>query len=424
MEKAQRFSEATEILHKKALDLNASVELMSNIKNWCFVHTTKYLPKRNTNGDLYIATSAMAKRFETLRPTVHATLNHIVSDHGYGSWSDAQFVILAPYNDIVTKNGNPVEVSAVDTYWSLSPDKGLILPETTYIIKPDNNGPLFQIGEHGATYKRDNYTEEEIAQIESFIPEQEKDEYECYKTGKISEFEKHTIDIGGYGPLVKKMYENTKDKEAFCRGLFEEKRFEILSKHLRNMVTKLSMQEIGKCWVNNVGSEILATVEETAEKNKLFGCAHNQGHAASVYYRLESFEAFLLGILKTHDIESFNKVDKDISNWANYSVLDYLINNTIDFLKLYEDQYKRFREDLIFSYSGPLENIYFKKIVKNKTIKEYDENLWESIQKQCKEYLEPKYRLWRDEFRNKPENSAFLGKKSNITYDMNEHISR
>ena len=424
MKKAQRFSEATEILHKKALDLNASVELMSDINNWCFVHTTKYLPKRNTKGELYIATSAMAKGFETLRPTVHATLNHIVSDHGYGSWSDAQFVILAPYNDIVTENGNPVEVSAVDTYWSLSPDKGLILPETTYIIKPDNDGPLYQIGKHGATYKCDNYTEEEIAQIESIIPEQEIDEYRCYKTGNIPEIEEKNILLGGYGPLVKKMYENATDKQAFCRGLFEEKRFEILSKHLRNKVTELSMQEIGKCWVNNVGSVILATVEETADSKGLLGCAHNQGHAASVYYHLECFEAFLLGILKVHDKES---LDKKIGDEADLGDLikSYLRDNKpIDFLKLYEGQYKRFRENLIFSYSGPRENIYFKKIVANKTIKEYDENLWESIQKQCNEYLKPKYQLWRDEFRNKNENKAFLEKNFNITYDMNEHISR
>jgi len=365
----------------------------------------------------------MAKGFETLRPTVHATLNHIVSDHGYGSWADAQFVILAPYNDIVTKNGNPVEVSAVDTYWSSSPDKGLILPETTYIIKPDNDGPLFQIGEHGATYKCDNYTEEEIAQIESIIPKQEKDEYISYKTGNITDFEEHTILVGGYGEDVKKMYENAEDKEAFCRDLFKEKRFELLSKHLRNKVTELSMQKIGKCWVNNVGSEILATVEKTAEDNGLFGCAHNQGHAASVYYHLEFFEASLLGILKVHDIESLYKKIED-KKYVKAPILSYLINNEpIDFLKLYEDRYKRFREDLLYTTTC-IEHKYIKEMVAKKTIEQYDKNLWESIQKQCKKYLKPQYQLWRNEFLKKPENRDFLEKNFNVTYDMNEHISR
>ncbi len=423
MEKAQRFSEATEILHQKALDYYASLELMSDMNNWCFVHTTKYLPKRNTNGDLYIATSAMAKGFKTIRPTVHATLNHVVREHGYGSWADAQFVILAPYKDIVTKNGNPVEVSMVDTYWSSSPDKGLILPETTYIIKPDNDGPLFQIGEHGATYKHDNYTEKEIAQIESIIPEQEIDEYISYKTGNISDFEEHNILVGRYGEDVKKDYEDAEDKEDFCRDLFKEKRFELLSKHLRNKVTELSMQKIEKIWVEPYYNGNREIVAKTAEDNGLLGCPHNQGHASSVYFNLEFFEASLLGILKVHDIESLYNETKDTQD-LRYLIMSYLIKNEpIDFLKLYESRYQGFREALL-STTTCIEHKYIKEMRAKETIEQYDKNLWKSIQNQCKEYLEPQYQLWRNEFLKKPENRAFLEKKFNITYDMNEHISR
>ena len=60
------------------------VEYMSDVNNWVLVHATKYMPLKNENGQFYIPTTAMATQFEIPRSTVHFTLNHIVTNHGYG----------------------------------------------------------------------------------------------------------------------------------------------------------------------------------------------------------------------------------------------------------------------------------------------------------------------------------------------------
>lgn len=449
-------------------------DFMTNTGNWCFVHATKYLPRNKSDGTAYIPTTGMATDFQFPRTTVHATLNHIVTSHGYGSWDDAPIVVLAPYNDIVEKNGNPVEVAGTDTYWSLHPDKGLILPESAYVIKPDDNGPLFQIGEHGATYKRGNYTPKQIEQIEELIDNPyDLEEYTRYKTGDLEKWEiERAINSD---ERIRQGYERAKQKgteKDFWRGLFEESRFNILSKYLRDAVVKMSMKQIGKDWINGISdasktSEIIAN---TAEANGIPGNASNKGHLASIYGGIDSFadsieqtlefDVFgVSGIFKT-DIKSLYDVIVE-KGWRENPlvfaiILNLIENQPIDFLKLYQDEYKFERDGKISTEKINLDNeqdlldkydsnyfdqldedsknrqmqlcrdriiehtSYIQKMSTKPTIADYDENLWESVRRHC-ERLASKYQAWRSELIKNPEYKnlvqklrVLIGKTGNI----------
>ena len=181
MTKAKIFTQGIERI--KSDERYIDMDYMADMSHWCAVHVTKYMPKHHNDGTMYIPTTAMATDFDAPRSTVHVTLNHVVTSHMMGSWNDMPIVVLAPYNDVTEKNGNPAEVAGTDTYWSLNPDAGLILPENTYIVQPKNDGPLYQIGEHGATYKRDNYTEEEVERIEYWLNPYDLERYTKYKNG-------------------------------------------------------------------------------------------------------------------------------------------------------------------------------------------------------------------------------------------------
>ena len=211
MTKSDKFRAAIE----KLQDVDIDPEYMADMNNWCVVHVTRYLPFKNIDGSLFIPSTGKATDFRFMRSTVHVTLNHTVQENNGGSWDDTPIVVLAPYTDVVKKNGNPVHVGGLDTFWSVSPDTGLFLPKTAYVVQPDNYGPLYKIGKDGATYKRDNYTEEEIAIIESMLEPEAKEKYMKYKNGDISE--QDVEHLGSIDKRVRKMYESAKDKKAFLR---------------------------------------------------------------------------------------------------------------------------------------------------------------------------------------------------------------
>ena len=140
----------------------SKVDYMANPANWVCVHATEYMPKVNKDGEMYIESTMMATNFEVPRTSVHVTLNHVVKSHSGGDWDGKPIVMLAPYNDLVGKNGNPQQIATEDTFFIPNPDTGLVLPPSTYIVQPgENNDKLFAIGKNMATYKTDNFTKDE-----------------------------------------------------------------------------------------------------------------------------------------------------------------------------------------------------------------------------------------------------------------------
>lgn len=461
-----------EKLREKEVSFEKSMEMMRNTDNWCFVHATRYLPRINPDGTMYIPTTSMATGFKDIRTTVHATLNHIVAAHGYGSWDNVPIVVLAPYKDVVADNGNPVEVSGTDTYWSLNPDVGLVLPKSAYVVKPDNNGPLFQIGENGATYKRENYTDKEIAQIESMLEPDKMAEYIRYKNGDLESWEiQQEIDRD---VRVRKAYENAKDKKAFLCGLFEESRFDILAKYLRDVVVKMSMEQIGMVWVKGVSdvSELSYVISDTAEANGVPGNPSNKGHGNSVYGRIENCAEDIQRVLYAEfdgipsifntDFESLYDVLVNFKNThlglvASAIISDLINEKSIDFLKIYKDFYAKIRETEMSGCENQLEadnaqlqryyDNYFsyldeesknqqinrlKKIISDyrkrlaefgakKTIADYDKNVWESIRRHS-ERISLEYKAWRSELVKHPAYGKLVQKLRDMNSNTNKTI--
>lgn len=449
MTKAEQFRQAIERLESDMQYIGGS-GYMSDMSHWCAVHATKYMPRKNPDGTMYIPSTAMATDFRIPRTTFHVTLNHVVTAHTGGNWNDVPIVVLMPYNDVVKQNGNPAEVAGTDTYWSVNPDTGLVLPESTYIVQPDNDGPLYQIGEHSATYKRDNYTDEEVAQIESLLNPYERDEYMKYKNGEIDQW---GIEHEFYGDKrVKQMYDSAKDKKAFLRGLFEEARFNILSQYLRDAVVKMSMPKLHMTWVNGIsdGGTVSEAIADTAANHGIDSTASNKGHSGSVYAEMEqcffNIDSVLngtgygdsVGILNASDFSELYDIfvfDQGVPLISEI-ISNLVENKPIDFAKVYQDEYSRIiksrisfaeidvewlnkeiRED-IPSYncdenrkqeliSESRDKIlkwseYIKKLSAKKTIGDYDKNLAETIRRHCKR-LNDEYTAWRKNLEKNPE---------------------
>lgn len=256
---------------------------MSDTENWICVHATKYKPKRNKDGLLYINATGPATGYKYPRATVHFTLNQIVHSHMGGNWDATPFVILAPYNGIKEKNGNPREVATEDTFFIPNPDTGLVLPESTHIVRPNNN-MLFSIGEKVSTYKTDNFTNEEIETILPYMHPWDREEYEKYEKCDFTEVEINTILWDHY---TRKIYERRKDKRAFLHGLLSENRITLLTQFLREVVVRKAMEKMGYKYVFSHEDEISGLVAKVARDNGISGDSGNKGHSGSLEHDLE-----------------------------------------------------------------------------------------------------------------------------------------
>lgn len=418
MSKAEEFRNAIDALSAKAggdldrrIQQEQVLDYVRNMDNWLCVHATRYLPLKSGDGDMYIPTTAMATNFEEHpRNTVHFTFNHVVAAHTEGNWDTVPYVILAPYKSVVELNQNPAEVSPTDTYWSVDPDVGLRLPRDAYIVKPDNS-VLFSIGEHGATYKTDNFTDKEIQQIESMLSPKDKETYEKYKNADFADDEIY----GSYGILEilpdvgKKMYAASKDKKAFLRGLYEEAKFEILSTFLRDAVVKLAMDKMGYEYVHyGDACPRSVVVAEVAEANGLNANASDKGHFNSMYWEIEDVYKSLDRVVEgefsndglynqqnTNDL--YNEILSVRKKEYGDIFLDSIINNQpIDFYSLYVERF-----ELMASGVYPL--------TKAKTIAEFDANLDKTVRRNV-DKLTARYKQWLAQIAKWPGYDEFIVK--------------
>ena len=414
MGSAKEFRDAIEYI--KIKNRTPEEQYLSDMNNWVAVHATKYLPLVHKDGMQYIPTTAMATNFEKHpRNTVHFTLNHVVTSHGYGNWDATPYVILAPYKTVVELNKNPAQVSAHDTYWSVDPDKGLVLPKGTFIVRPSND-VLFSIGENVATYKTDNFTDEEIQQIEALMTPYDKGQYEKYKNADFEDYE--IEDMLRFAPdIVKKTYASSKDKKAFLRGMYEETKFEFLTKYLRNAVVKMAMDKMGCRQIDFYDADDNSTVvAEIAENNGLDGAASNKGHSGSIYFAIEESYAglnilfnggiFNYGVYNSKDVDALYNdiVASQRLSYVNL-LIDSIINNKpIDFYEVYV---KRFE----YEVGCRAENGWSKEY---KSIAEFDENFDKTLRKNV-ELLSAKHMQWLAQIRQWPGYAEFIEKLKKLT---------
>ncbi len=294
-------------------------EVMSNPDNWCCVHTTRYMPRYDADGNMIITSLAMATDCEKARQTVHFALNHVVESHNDGNWDDCPYVILTPYQDVVAKNGDPAGLCLTDTYFSTDIDTGLVIPkDSAYLIQPSDNleGQLWEIGEHGAVYKVDHFTDDQIQQVLQLLPPKELKHYNRLLRGDLNEGEIRKA--LGTDPMVKRWYENSSNKQEFLSGLMYEDRMVILTRFLRDFVTRLVMKEKGFEYIDNAlnragghkyiaDSHVGKAIEKVATSKKIpsgTGAHYWSPYgAAGIQREMEEFAKNIAGIVNEKNMD-------------------------------------------------------------------------------------------------------------------------
>lgn len=342
--------EELDSLRGEELRREEALNYMSDMKNWVCVHVTKYEPKKNEDGELYLETTAMATGYKYPRASNHFVLNDVVANNSGGNWDAADIVVLAPFNDVVRKNGNPQEVAVEDTYFIPDPDKGLVLPENTVIIKPDPNCKNWmEVQGNVITYKTDNYTKEEIEDILSFN-EWDKSKYERYQNGDIPEYD---VDrLLGYDKKLKKLYEDAKDKKAFMRGIMEEDKFLILKYLLRDEVMKVALKKMGYEYVIAHEDNTTRKVADIAEAANIQGDSGNKGHSNSVEYELEIRGCALVNLSEKLKSKDYAAISEYLTEFERPMSNDVIANITSDtplpdiqkgFEKVFDDHVERLK---------------------------------------------------------------------------------
>lgn len=317
VDKSETFMHATNMLEKARLDMEQKKKYVSNMSNWICVHATNYMPQQNARGNYFIQTTAMATDNDIARASVHVTLNQIVHSHMAGNWDSVPFIILAPYNDVVEMNGNPSMVASEDTYFIPNPDTGLILPKNACIVKP-NNDTLFTVGEHVSTYKTGNYTEQEIKNILSLMPQHasERAEYIKYDRGEIKEHELRSIFFTD--KKLEQKYEQATDKNIVVREICEQRKIAILTKCLRDAVAVMTMEKMGYKYVLSHEDSVSRQFAETARDSHIPSNSGRTAHSCSLEKVLEANSKRLsdtLSVLKMGDLD-------DIYNAITYEGAD------------------------------------------------------------------------------------------------------
>lgn len=306
--------------------------IAENMNKWLCVHATNYMPRRDRNGNVYIPTTGMATGYKYARATVHFTLNQIVRSHMGGNWDASPIVVLAPYNDIVAKNENPRMVASEDTFFIPNPDTGLILPETTHIVRPDN-GRLFNIGEHVSTYKTDKFTDQEIETILSLVPQYVRQEYERYANAELNEYE--TKDLL-HDDIVKRAYDTAQDKRMFVRGLFEETRMVMLTNFLRVAVVRMAMNKMGYQYVLAHENAFSNAVANTANAHGIRATGDNKGHSGTLERTFEETGLRYLDLIRLWNMGDIGEIYEACVH--NYMSPQFIIGDAgVDVYQSYVD---------------------------------------------------------------------------------------
>ena len=375
-----QFNKANDNLNKIMLENDELY--MADKKNWLLVHCTHYMPRINKNGELFIQNTAAATGGEIPRATVHFTLNHTVVANNGGSWTDKGIVILAPYDSLVEKNNKPAGFKIDDTFFSVGADAGLILPENSRIVKPVNDGPLYQIGEKVSTYKTDNFTDDEIELIKSWMPYRTLQDYDRYDKGDVDNAELQMV-LQLMPAEIVKSYEIAKDKKAFIKGFYEEQKYEILNSVLRDNVVAETAKKMGYRTIARNESN-LWDVDRKMQSVALRDGLYIGSHAGSFYSEAEDY-----GLHLVDQLDKLSNAEKndDFINilYKNTFISRLILTNETDYKNVVYSQYeKKFTEYLNNYKESGRTGIDVNALLKQsfgKRILKFDKNLYVVLKK-------------------------------------------
>lgn len=100
------------------------------------VRVVKSLENSEINGDQFVLHKASNNQSASLRNTLHFTLNTVVQDHAYGTFSNSKYAVIADLKETANQN-KIVGLNEVDTFFWQN-EKGTSLNKPTLFI-PDND---------------------------------------------------------------------------------------------------------------------------------------------------------------------------------------------------------------------------------------------------------------------------------------------
>lgn len=149
----------------------------------CAVHATRYKPA-GKDGQYEVLSSFIATDGREMRNSVHVALNHKVESHSYGSWGDAGYVLISPFESMMKSNGVPTVLNTVDTYWQVNLGESLHFKEAILVCPGGDMGQDITRTEGSEIrYKSENFNISDILKIFDQIKS------EPEKNGVISDFE-------------------------------------------------------------------------------------------------------------------------------------------------------------------------------------------------------------------------------------------
>jgi len=143
-------------------------------QNLVCVHATKYEPKVGPGGEFIVPTTFDVTDGKVLRNSVHVALNHKVVSHMYGSWDNAGYVIVSPFESMVGANGVPTVLNTVDTWWTRDPGESLIFPDAVLVAPGgDNVDGLYQREGNIIRFKSEGLDRKELLALTNDARERE-----------------------------------------------------------------------------------------------------------------------------------------------------------------------------------------------------------------------------------------------------------
>jgi len=130
------------------------------------------------DGSVHLHTSFSSSHGQHKRNTLHFALNHKVRPHFQGSWEEQSYVVIAPLEAVIEKNGIPTALCAVDTWWTREKNEPIVMPHAKMILPDERLQTLIERSDGNITYyKSRNFSYADLERIfdqEGFLfPESE-----------------------------------------------------------------------------------------------------------------------------------------------------------------------------------------------------------------------------------------------------------
>lgn len=134
------------------------------------VRVVKSLENSEINGDQFILHKASDNQSASLRNTLHFTLNTVVQDHAYGTFSDSRYAVIADLKETADQN-KIVGLNEVDTFFWQN-EKGTSLNKPTLFIPDNDTSSLDKFsGFNTVAYKSDEDAKQNFNNLTQAIKE-------------------------------------------------------------------------------------------------------------------------------------------------------------------------------------------------------------------------------------------------------------